>query len=64
MDGGSVEKLAEDPIGVGSSESSAQSLGVGHGLEARHGLEEGRERELSLGASQIVSFHDVLSWEP
>ena len=63
MDGGSVEKLAEDPIGVGSSGPSAQSLGVGHGLEARHDRLEGREHELSLGVSRIVSFRDVLSWE-
>lgn len=62
MDGGSVEKLAEDPIGVGSSGPSAQSLGVGHGLE--EGQLEGRlAYELSLGVSRIVSFRDVLSWE-
>ena len=59
MDGGPVEKLGiEDLIGVGSSGLSVQSLGVGHGLE------DGREHELSLGVSRIVSFRDALSWEP
>ena len=76
MDGGSVEVVAlkspfekivalkspfEKIIGVGSSGPSAQSLGVGHGLEV--GLEEGLEHELSLGVSRIVSFRDALSWE-
>ena len=64
MDGGPVEKLAEDLIGVGSSEPSAQILVARHGRLVGHGLEEGREHELSLGVSRIVSFRDVLSWEP